>query len=167
MVAFLFVVVARMLLSMKLLMLGHVALSGVAKRQVLEALAQAFLFSKRGLPYLKLAWEGRFSSNKALAIAVKRSAELNLNSDALGVLVKARDFYHQMSHATILATGDVVDLDGTGSHLGASFDEAKLPFYLDEVTASLSLAKTLTNAIEGIARHMREWPQFSGTEGAA
>lgn len=163
----LFVVVARMLLSMKLLMLGHVALSGAAKRQVLEALAQAFLFAKRGLPYLKQAREGRFSSNKALGIAVKRSADLNLNQDALDALVEARDFYNKLSHATILAMGDVVDLDGTGSHLGASFDEAKLPFYRDELTASLSLAKTLTNAIEGVARHMREWPEPSGTEGAA
>jgi len=154
----LFVVVARLLLSMKLLMLGHIALSGASKRQVLEALAQAFLFSKRGLPYLKQAREGRFSSNKAIGIAVKRSAELSLNRDAVEVLAKARDFYSQFSHATVLAMTDVIGLDGNTSHLGASFDEAKLPFYLHEVTARVNLAKSLVNAIEGIARHMREWP---------
>lgn len=162
----LYVVVARMLLSMKLLVLGHIALSGATKRQVFEALAQAVLFSKKGFPYLRQAWEGRFSSNRAIDIVVKRSAELNLNSEALDSLVKARNFYNKLSHATIVAMVDVIELDGSDSHLGASFDEEKLPFYRDEVSARISFAKTLTNAIEGIAGHMREWSQAADTEGA-
>jgi len=39
----LFVVIARLLLSMNLLVLGHIALAGAAKRQVFEALAQTRL----------------------------------------------------------------------------------------------------------------------------
>jgi len=159
-VAALFAVVARLLLSMKLLMLGHVALSGAAKRQVLEALAQAFLFSRQGWPYLKHAWEGRFSANKALDVAVRRSGELKLNVDALGVLSQARDFYNKLSHATIFAIADVVDFERSGSYLGAFFDEGKLPAYRDEVFARLSLAKVLPSAIDGVAGNMREWPQL-------
>lgn len=165
-VATLFALVARMLLSMKLLMLGHVALAGAAKRQALEALAQVFLFAKPGLPFLEQAWTGRFSPNKAIGIAVRRSADLHLNPEALDVLVQAQRFHNKLSHATMLAMGDVVDLDGAGSHLGASFDAGKLFFYDGEVTARLSLAKILPNAIEGVTRHMREWPQLPGPRGA-
>jgi hypothetical protein len=139
----LFVVVARLLLSMKLLMLGHIALAGAAKRQVLEALAQAFLFSKHGWPYLEQAWTGRFSVNKAIDLVLKRSAELDLDYEALRVVSQARDFYHKFSHSTVLAMSDVIDLDGSRNRLGATFDEAKLEFYRREVTARVSLARTL------------------------
>jgi len=115
----LFVVVARLLLSTKLLMLGHITLAGAAKRQVFEALAQAYLFSKHGWPYLKQAWDGKFSANKALDLVVKRGVDLNLDSDAVRVISQARDFYNKLSHATILAMGDVVDFDGSRSQLSA------------------------------------------------
>ena len=155
----LFVVIARLLLSMNLLVLGHIALAGAAKRQVFEALAQAFLFSKHGWPYLTQAWDGRFSTNKAIDILLRRSDELDLSRDALLVVSQARDFYNKLSHATVIAMGDVIGLDGNSSRLGASFDVAKVDFYRHEVTARLSLAGILENAIEGVEGNLREWPQ--------
>jgi hypothetical protein len=162
-VASVFAVLARMVLSMKLLILGHVALSGAAYRQVLEALAQAFLFAAPRFPYLKQAWNGQFSPNKAVDKAMRRRAELGLNRDALDVLRKARDFYNMYSHAGFLAMGDLVDLDGGGgTNLGASFDPRKLPVYEAEVASRVNLAKTLVNAMDGVATLMRRWPQFLG-----
>ncbi len=155
-----FVVIARLLLSMNLLSLGHNALAGAAKRQVFEALAQAFLFSKHGWPYREQALNGTFSVNKAIGLLLKRSTELGLNRDALQVVSQARDFYHKLSHATVLAMGDLIHLDGSGSPLGASFDEAKLEFYRHEVVARLSFARTLTNAIYGVEGLLGQWPHL-------
>jgi len=155
-----FVVIARLLLSMNLLLLGHNALAGAAKRQVFEGLAQAFLFAKHGWPYREQAWNGTFSVNKAIGLLLKKSAELGLDRDALQVLSHARDFYNKLTHATVLAMGDLIHLDDSGSPLGASFDQAKLDFYRHEVVSRLSFASALVNAIDGIDRLLGQWPRL-------
>jgi hypothetical protein len=161
-VGILFGVIARLIQSMKLLMTGHITLAGSAKRQVIEAIALALLFSKQGLPYLHLAWNGKFSVNKAIDLIIKHQKKLNLNKEALKVMNEARNFYDKLSHPTIFSMGDTVNLDGTGIYLGASFDKVKLPFYQKEVNSRVGLANILINVIEGVTRQMREWPCFAG-----
>jgi hypothetical protein len=85
-----FVVIARAVISMRLLTLGHITLSGAAQRQSCEALASAFLFAEREWPYRRDSWEGRFSVNKAVDVLIRRSGELNLNPAALQTLRQAR-----------------------------------------------------------------------------
>lgn len=161
----LFAIIVRIILSMKLLMTGHITLAGAANRQVIEAIALALLFSKRGLPYLRESWEGGFSVNKAVDILYKNRNSLNLNKKALDIMKKNRDFYHKLSPPTILAMGDTMSLEGAGIYLGASYDVAKLPFYKKEVNSRVNLAKILVNVIEGVTRQMREWPCFADAPG--
>lgn len=161
----LFAVMARLVLSMKLLMTGHITLAGAAQRQALEAIALAFLFSKHGLPYLREAWDGRFSVNKAIDKLYKHRDKLNLEKEALEIMKKNRDHDHKLSHATILATNDIMNFGGAGIYLGASFDEAKLPFYEKEVISNVGLADILINVIPGVTRQMREWPCFADAPG--
>lgn len=156
----LFTVVARTLLSMKLLMLGHLTMAGAAQRQACEALAAAFLFAERDWTYRRDSWDGRFSVNKAVGLVVKRSGQLNLNSEALRTLLQAQDFYNKFSHPTALAMADLINLKGGGHHLGASFDPHKLPFYEKELASRLGFAGILVNAIDGVEQQMRRWPEF-------
>jgi hypothetical protein len=156
----LFNVIDRLIFSMKLLMTGRITLAGVAKRHTIEGIALALLFSKHGLPYLQQAWDGRFSVNKAIDIIIKRHKELNLNKKALQIMKNDRDFYDKLSHPTIFAMGDTINLEGRGIYLGSSFDKSKLPFYEKEVNSRVGLADILINVIEGVTRQMLEWPCF-------
>lgn len=156
-----FAFITRLILSMRLLMVGHITLAGATMRQAVEAIALTLLFSKYGLPYLREAWEDRFSVHKAIDILYKNRKKLKLNKEALQVMKNNRDFYHKFSHSTILAMNDMINMDGSGIYLGASFDEAKLPFYEKEVTSRVNLSKILVNVIEGVTRQMREWPCFA------
>jgi len=162
-VGILFGVIARLILSMKLLMAGHITLTGAAKRHVIEAVALALLFSKQELPYLHKVWEGKFAVNKAIDLIIKHQKKLNLNKEALNTMKEARNFYDKLSHPTIFSMGDTINLDGTGMYLGASFDEDKLPFYQKEVNSRVGLANILINVMEGVTRQMREWPCFRDT----
>ncbi|MEW5980810.1 MAG: hypothetical protein AB1806_00400 [Acidobacteriota bacterium] len=160
----LFTVVARMLLSMRFLILEHITMAGGAQRQALEALASAFLFAKYDWPYRQRAWLGRFPVHRSIDLLVKRSEELGLNREALEVATQAKRFYNKMSHPTIIAMGDLI---GRGTHhLGPIFDPKKLPFYEKEIASRIGFAGILTNAIDGVASHMREWPDFRDRPGA-
>jgi hypothetical protein len=156
----LFTVVARALLSMKLLMLGQLTMSGSAQRQACEALGLAFLCARRDWPYRQQTWDGQFSTNKAVGLVIKRSAELGLDASALETLRQAQSFYNQFSHPTVLAMADLINLNGGGHHLGASFDRHKVEFYEKDLISRLGFAGILANAIDGVDQQMRRWPQF-------
>ena len=156
----LFTVVARALLSMKLLMLGQLTMSGSAQRQACEALGLAFLCAQRDWPYRQQTWDGQFSTNKAVGLVIKRSAELGLDASALETLRQAQSFYNQFSHPTVLAMADLINLNGGGHHLGASFDRHKVEFYEKDLISRLGFAGILANAIDGVDQQMRRWPQF-------
>ena len=157
-----FLVVARLTMSTNLLSLGHLALSGAAFRQSLEALAAAFLFADPASPHRTPFWEGKFSVNKAIRILLRQAAsEPRLNRPGVEALTKAREFYDRFSHPTALSMGDLVGFDGQGGYsLGACFDEEKVPFYAGELTSRTNFAKTLPNAVEAIEGRLREWSQF-------
>ncbi len=160
-VGILFGMMARLIQSMKLLISGHITLAGATYRQVIEGIALALLFSKRGLPYLREAWEDKFSVNKAVGLLYKHRHKLGLDKEALNIMKNKRNFYHKFSHLTISAMNDIINLDGSGIYLGASFDKDKLPFYEIEVTSRVNLANILINVIGGVTRQMWEWPRFA------
>jgi hypothetical protein len=122
-VGVLYMMIVRLIQSMNLLITGNITLSGAAMRQVIEAIAVAILFSKRELPYLKLAWQKKFSVNKAVDKIIKHQKKLKLDKEALKIMKDSITFYDKFSHPTILAMGDTMQLDGIGIYyLGASFD---------------------------------------------
>lgn len=156
----LFTVVARAVLSMKLLLLGHSTMAGTAQRQACEALASAFLFAQREWPYRQQNWEGRFSVNKAIGLVIKRSTQLGLEAEALQTLLQAQAFYNKFSHPTALAMGDLINLRGGGHHLGASFDPHKIQFYEKDLASRLGFAGILINAMDGVRQQLSRWPEF-------
>ena len=119
-------------------------------------------------PYRREDREGRFSANKAIDAVFRRRKDLQLNRSALDTLKKARSFYHGLSHATMFSMNDIMSIGGSGEiFLGASFDEAKLPFYRQEVAARVSLARTLSNVIDGVGVNMIDWPIFRTSKPAS
>jgi hypothetical protein len=157
-----FLVVARLVMSANLLSLGQLTLSGAAFRQALEALAAAFVLANPVSPHRASVWEGTFSVNRAVPMLFKQAAtDPRLNRQGVEVLSKSREFYDKLSHPTALSMADVISLDGQGGHhLGAWFDEAKVPFYAQELASRTGFARILPNAVEGIEERMRDWPQF-------
>jgi hypothetical protein len=162
----LFRIIANLISSTKLLMIGNLTLSGAAKRQAIEAIALSLLLSKNDLPnkdypYLRRLWDGKFKVNKAVNLLNTHRKELKLNKYALQVMEKNRNFYHQYSHPTILAMGESLRFDGTAYYMGSSFDDTKLDFYSKELDSRVGLSSILDNLIEGVTEHMREWPCFA------
>jgi len=159
----LYMMIARLIQSMNLLITGNITLAGAAKRQVIEAIALALLFSKRDLQYLQLAWQKKFSVNKAVDKIIKHQKIFKFNKEALNVMKKSQNFYDELCHPTIFSMGENMQLDGPGNYyLGASFDKSKLQFYQKEINSRVSLANILINIIDGVTRQMREWPCFDG-----
>jgi hypothetical protein len=95
-----------------------------------------------------------------VGLVIKRSAELGLDASALETLRQAQSFYNQFSHPTVLAMADLINLNGGGHHLGASFDRHKVEFYEKDLISRLGFAGILANAIDGVDQQMRRWPQF-------
>ena len=163
-VGFAFSVVARLTISVNLLTLGHLTLSGGAFRQAQEALAAAFVMADYKAPYRQQLWDGQFSISKAVGLFLKQAAsDSKLNAAAVQGLSKARAFYNGYSHPTLLAMADTIGLRGGGHHLGASFDQEKMPFYSKELESRTGFARTLPNAMDGISLRMQDWPQFKRT----
>jgi hypothetical protein len=93
-------------------------------------------------------------------LSKQAAADPRLDRKALDVMAKVRQFYGKLSYPTVLAMGDVINLEESGHHLGASFDEAKVPFYELELASRVGFAQILPNAFEGIEGRMSRWPQF-------
>jgi hypothetical protein len=162
-----FIFVARLTMSANLLTLGQITLSGAAFRHAIEALACAFVFADPDCPHRPAAWEGKFSANKAVSLLSKQAAaDPRLDQKALDIMAKVRQFYDKLSHPTVLAMGDVINLAEGGYHLGASFDEAKVPFYEVELASRVGFSQILPNAFEGIEGRMSRWPRFKNGSAA-
>jgi len=153
-----FLILARLVHAMKLLMTGHVTLAGVARRMVIEAIALAILFSKHGMPYLNEYKEDKFSVNKAIGKIIKHHKKLNINKKALEKMEAIRDSYNKLSHATITSMIDIIDKDGI--YLGPQFNENNLSIFNNEISSCLSLSNFLTDIVSGITSNMREWPCY-------
>lgn len=163
-VGFLFNVVARLTMSVNLLTIGQLALSGATFRQAQEALATAFVMADYDAPYRSRLWDGQFSVNKAVALFLKQSTgDPDLSAEPAQHLSKARAFYDRFSHPTLLAMADTIASKARGHVLGASFDPGKLLFYTKEIESRTSFAGTLPNAMDGVSLRMQRWPQFSQT----
>lgn len=143
-------------MSMHLLISGFLIAAGNTQRQVLECIAMALLASKRNLGYLKRYIEGKFSTNKAIDVVLKKHKVLNLNQAALQALRVGRNFYNQFSHPTLMTVAAHISMSFPGNlYLGAAYDSAKLPQYTKEVRNRMSLAKTFGNFIEATKQNLR------------
>ena len=143
--------------SMKSFISGNIIAAGNLQRQVLESIAMAFLCSGKSLNILKMFMEQQYSPNKAIRDVIKHSAKLNLNRDALEVLKKSYEFYHNYSHLTYMTISSFVSFSDQGLYVGSSFDEEKISEYQKEINSRISLAGIFSNVIDGVKINISKW----------
>jgi len=142
-------------ISMKLLINGFFIPAGNTQRQALESAAMALLCSKPSLGFLKRYMHEKYSSNKAVRDVVKHHKKLGLNREALKTLENRRTFYDKFSHPTYMTLAASIGMARPGRiDFGAAFDEAKLPFYSNEINSKVNFAKIISNIIDGVRNNL-------------
>ena len=97
--------------SMKLMISGCTVAAGNLMRQVLEAIAVAFLCSNQELGILDQFIDGRYSTKKAVRHVIQQARRLGLVKEGVIQLDRAQNFYHQYSHVSILTIAAGLRLD--------------------------------------------------------
>ncbi|OGW64810.1 MAG: hypothetical protein A3H49_10700 [Nitrospirae bacterium RIFCSPLOWO2_02_FULL_62_14] len=157
--ALIYCAVALHILSMKLFLSGHTVPAGNLYRQVAETIALACLCSAKNLDILDRFMQDKYSTNDALRDAVRHAKRLQLNADAIEVLRRTRDFYHEFSHPSQLMIATHMSFSDGNVVLGASFDSGKLEEYRKEVASRVNLAKVFGNLVSGIRSNISRWKE--------
>jgi hypothetical protein len=143
--------------SMKLFISGHIVAAGALMRQVVEAIALAFLCSNKDLGVLSSLSNNRYSTNDAVVHLSRSAKKVGLLPDGLDALKKAQSFYHKYSHISMLTIAAGMSMEGKGIFVGASFDEGKLDAYRKEVAGRVSLANVFSNFVAGVVQNVAKW----------
>jgi hypothetical protein len=144
--------------SMKLMISGCTVAAGNLMRQVLEAIAVAFLCSNHELGILDQFIDGRYSTKKAVRHVIQQARKLGLVKEGVIQLDRAQNFYHQYSHVSILTIAAGLRLDDQQPVVGAFFDDAKLDSYKKEIGGRVSLAEVFPNFVDAVAANVAKWP---------
>jgi hypothetical protein len=145
------------ILSMKLLLSGHVVAAGNVMRQVIESIAMALLCSTPSLGVLDRYIKGKYSTNKSVDQSIKHAKAMGVTREALKDLQKAQIFYHQYSHPSPFTIASHISFDTEGAlYVGCSFDEGKVEQYQKEVDGRLSLAKIFRNFVQCVATNVKK-----------
>jgi hypothetical protein len=144
------------ILSMKLLLSGHIVAAGNLMRQVIESIAMALLCSVPSLGILDQHIRGKYQSNKSVSQVIEHANIIGVKLGALEDLKKAQKFYHQYSHPSLFTLASHVSFDTVGAlYVGCSFDEGKVDQYRKEVIGRLNLAKVFPNFIEAVSNNFK------------
>jgi hypothetical protein len=146
-------------LSMKLLLSGHIVAAGALSRQVLEAIALSLLCSKKDLGVRARFANDQYSANDAVAHVIRKCKELNLKPDGVKLLRDAQTFYHQYSHVSKFTIAAALSFSEEGLYVGTSFDIGKLDSYSKEVLGRLSLARVLPNFVAAVEQNLESAKQ--------
>ncbi|MDO8723423.1 MAG: hypothetical protein Q7J31_14535 [Syntrophales bacterium] len=106
------------IISMKLLLSGYSIPAGNLQRQVLETIALACLCSDKLLGILDRFIEDKYSTNKTIDHVRKYASRLGINRNFLDVMEKARKFYHDFSHPSLMTIVSLTSKNGI--YLGSS-----------------------------------------------
>ena len=143
-------------ISTHLFLSGNLVASGNIARQVIEFIAMALLGTRPNWGYVRNYSEGRFSSNKALDLVLKKQRVLRLSEDGIQALRKIRDFYHQYSHPSMLATAAALsNVQRGGLYLGQSFDPGKTDAYRREMTVRINLATAVSGLVDWVSENAK------------
>jgi hypothetical protein len=147
------------IMSMKIFLLGLVVPAGNLMRQVVETIALASLCSSKTTNVLDRYLKGTYSSHKAVRDALKSAKRLGFKEDGVKALENARVWYSKYSHPTMLTYAAQLPFDSAeeGLYVGASFDKGKRESYAKEIAGRVSLAKQLSNFIDGIRLNLSQW----------
>ncbi|MEO7864044.1 MAG: hypothetical protein ABIU05_27150, partial [Nitrospirales bacterium] len=145
------------ILSLKLLVSGHLVPAGSLMRQVVESISLALLCSGSNLDTLNRFMTGKYSTNNAVRDVLRNSANLGVNDQALKTLAKSKDFYNKYSHPSHLTIASGMSFSNRGTYVGATFDEGKLQAYTQEIQFRLALAKVFSSFIDCVKANIAKW----------
>ena len=145
------------ILSLKLLVSGHLVAAGNLMRQVVESISLALLCSGSNLATLDRFMTGRYSTNNAVRDVLRNATNLGVNDQTLEILAKAKDFYHKYSHPSHLTIASGMAFSNKGTYVGAAFDEGKLQAYSKEIQFRLALAKVFSSFIDCVKANIAKW----------
>lgn len=137
------------ILSMKLLVSGHIAAAGNLFRQVVETVALALLCSAK-LDVLDRVRNGRYSTNNAVQDLLRQTKQIGIDKDAVNALRDAQVFYHNYSHPTMHTIWAGVSSSEGVPYVGASFDDEKMEIYAKEIERRLDLAGVFSNFVDAV-----------------
>lgn len=145
------------ILSMKLLVSGHIVAAGNLMRQVLESIAMSLLCSSTSIGVHDKFIQGQYKTCKALPDLEKHSEKLNIYKGAVDDLIASRDWYHQYSHPTKLTLASFISFETEGGlYVGCAFDEGKIEAYKSEVNGRVELTKTFASFIDAVSFNSRK-----------
>jgi hypothetical protein len=156
--ALVYVAITLHVLSMKNFLAGQPVAAGNLFRQVLECVALALLCSGKEVGVLKRFMEDEYSSRHAIRDVLRHHKELSLKGDALEVMKKSQNFYHNYSHVTKMTLAAAMSFSQKGGlYVGASFDDGKLDKYKKEINLRVSLAEVFPNFVDGVSVNVSKW----------
>ena len=144
-------------LSLKLLLSGHIVAAGNLSRQVVEFFALSLLCAGKDLTVLERYKNGNYSTHKAISGLLRHSGKLGLNRDGVEALKDAQKFYSKFSHPTPLTQATFMSFSGQGLYVGANFDNGKVEQYRQEVNSRVDLAEVFPNFVDGIIANVETW----------
>jgi len=145
------------ILSMKLLLSGHLVAAGNLYRQVVETMALALVCSGKELNVLDRFVEGKYSTNDAVNDMIRHAEKLSVNRDTVKVLETVQKFNHKYSHPSVMTIASGMAFGNKGLYIGASFDEEKIEAYSKEVGSRRSCAEIFSNFIDGVKANVARW----------
>jgi hypothetical protein len=149
-----FSVMSHQVSSFELFMSGHTVAADGLFRQVIEGVSLGFLFSVRSLGFLARFEAGQYTANGAVADLRRQAENVHVRKEALETVLEAYRFYHKYAHVSKLTMAATVNFSQNAPHIGALFDEDKLPQYAKEVRSRVSFARKMPNAVHGICRNL-------------
>lgn len=155
--AWVYTAVTLHILSMKLLLSGHLVASGNLYRQVIETMALALVCSGKELNVLDRFVEGKYSTNDAVSDMIRHAEKLSVNKDAVKVLESVQKFNHKYSHPSVMTIASGMAFGNKGLYVGAAFDEEKMEAYSKEVGSRRSCAEVFSNFIDGVKANVAKW----------
>ena len=136
--------------SMNLFLAGWLVAAGNVQRQALESIATSFLVCSKELNVFEQYADGRYSTSKAPVQLMKHHAKFRLNKDAVAILKRSVDFYHNWSHANLMTLASHMGESGDVLYVGAAFDEGRHVEYQKEARGRASLAAVFENIVAGV-----------------
>lgn len=147
--AFLFNAITNLSTSMKMLITGYAIPSGNLVRQTIESICSAILCSSQQLQYYQQVEQDKFSSKSSIKLVLKHAKKFHIDKNAMIRLKKIYEFYHNLSHSSLVTLGFNVSAGNLGkTYIGPSFDEEKMIAYKKEMENRINLSKNITNVIE-------------------
>jgi len=153
----LYLAVTLNITSMKLFISGNSIASGNIHRQVLEAIALAFLFSDKSLDTLELFMKQKYPANKAIKDVIMHQSKLNLNQKSLEILSKSYSFYQHYDDITSNTIASFVSIADKTIQLVPQFEESKVSEYKIEIDMRVDLASIFGNIIDSVINNVSKW----------